>query len=527
VATTLKAIINSGSVAAGATATLAHTLNIDGVGQVPDTIEVDNAVFDVLSADATNVVVQNTSGSAASVNVLVEHWYSVERVFGASGTTALSPQPFISTASQPDLPSNIFPAGTEELRYVRSATGDDANDGLTPATAWQTLNKGLGFLAGFSTNRRKTLDVSDSTFSATEQLNFPALFGGVDADLSFAGSGPNNFFFRTIGQIRAEQSLQQALTVTNVTPDATTGLPTLTVSQVLVPNAHVGQFVIGAGLAEYGVVVTNDANTLLVASASNVFTAPVGAYLPSTTFTFGDAANFFQQATYINMFAHFTVQGISFLANGANQTALTVLPSMPWNMQLCQLQGLTVLGGSQLGTMDACYITRRYGQDGASMICRSSFFDAVTFENHGDGASGLDAYISCFFDGCNPVLAGNFESRMGVQMQDCEIANGTAEGILVRGANVNRIEDTRIRDCATDGIIVDAPVRLRVDNVVGTNNGGFGARLQNGAQVEVLNGPTLTGASGQVSLGGTGATTWAAAPATDVGAGAPQFCRIF
>lgn len=527
-ATTLKAVVAFTSVSAGATATLPHTLNIDGVGQEPDRIEIDNGAFSVLSSDATDVTVRNDSGSTASVNVLVERWYSSERTFGASGTTSLSPQPFIPTVSQPDAATYLYPAGTQELRYVRSATGDDTNDGLTPATAWQSVNKGLSFLAGFSTNRLKTLDVSDSTFSADEALNFPALLGGNNDDLSFADPGPNNFFFRTIGQIRAAQTLQQALTVTLVTPDPVTGLPTLTVSETLTPGAHVGQFVIGSGLAEYGVCVFNDASTLLVASTGSTFTAPVGTYLPSTTWTFGDAANIFQQATYATLLSNFTFQGIDFRTNGAAKTALTVYGVMPWHIQLCKVEGLKILGGGQLGIMDACHITRRYGQDGAPMMNRSSFFDALTFENHGDGAVGTNSYLGCYFDGCNAVLAGNFESRMGVQMQNCEIANSTAQGIIVRGGNVNRIQDTRIRDSASDAVLVDAPLRLRMDNVVGTGNVGHGVKAENGAQIEISGTtPTVTGTVGDVDLGGAGTTAWGAAPATDVAAGAPQFCRLF
>ena len=525
-ATTLKAII-AFTIGAGASAALPHTLNINGVGKVPDTIEVDNSAFSIAGSDATNVNVQNNSAAAGSVNVLVEYWYSPERIFGASSTTALSPRPFVPTASRLDSSSYIYPAGTEEIRYVRSATGDDANDGLSPATAWLTLNKGLGFLSGFSTNRNLILDVSDSTFSDSEQLNFPALFGGVNNDLDFGGIGVNNFFFKTIGQIRASQTLQQALTITLVTPDPVTGMPVFTVSEGLTPGAHVGQFILGSGLSEYGVIVANDASTLTVASTITALTGPVGVYIPSTTFTFGAGDdNFFQESIYIDMFANYTIQGISFLANGTFQSALAVNSVMPWHLFLCQIQGLYVSGPGQ-GVMDACYVTRLFGLNAASMERRSSFFDGCNMLNHGDGASGMNNVNGCYFDSCQPVFSGNVESRVGGSITNTEIANGSAEGVIMRGGNIGRIKDCRIRDCAADGILADVPMRLLVDNVVGTGNVGHGALLQNGAQAGVLNGPTLTGTVGEVSLGGTGTVAWAAAPATDVAALAPQFCRIF
>jgi hypothetical protein len=95
VATQLKNIITFTAVGAGSQATLPHGLNVDGQGTIPDKIEFDNGEFSYVSADATDVTVQNDGAAPASVNVLCEHWHTFERVFGATSVTALTPQPFV------------------------------------------------------------------------------------------------------------------------------------------------------------------------------------------------------------------------------------------------------------------------------------------------------------------------------------------------------------------------------------------------------------------------------------------------
>lgn len=417
-------------------------------------------------------------------------------------------------------------AAAAEVRYVRTAAGSDLASGRTPGTAWESLERGLSFLIGQSTRRPKTLDVSDCVFNEAAQINLPALLGGYDGDLDGAAAAPNNYIYRTPGQIRAAQTLQQSITVTNVDADPVTGLVTLTVTEALVPGAHVGQLVIGGVAFEWGAVWSNTANQIVCASLTGAFTAPVGLYLPSCTWTFGDGGNIFQQASYAALFSHFAFTGIDFRAPDP-KASLVIFPLMPWHAALCRFEGLILEGGAQHGVMDACHITRRYGQNGASVTVRNSFFDGCEMNNHGDGANGQHDLRGCVFDGCEPVLSGNFESRMGIQMNRCEIANATAQGLIFRGAPVGSMSRTRIRDSAAEGILVDAPVRLHLDQVVGNGNADHGVVLRNGAQLEATGGTSLTGAAGDVDLGGAGTTAWGAAPATDGGAVAPQFCRIF
>lgn len=144
-ASTLKQILAFTNVASGATATLAHGLNIDDVGVIPDVVERDNPSFEIVSVDATDVEVRN-NGALGSCNVLVEFWHTIERVFGQGNRSfadQLSPAPFLPGGASGS-PTNgqvmTYRDDGQELEvFVDQVNGDDANDGLTAGTALQTL----------------------------------------------------------------------------------------------------------------------------------------------------------------------------------------------------------------------------------------------------------------------------------------------------------------------------------------------------------------------------------------------------
>jgi hypothetical protein len=94
-ASQLKNIVTFTAVASGGQSTLAHGLNVDGLGVVPDKIEFDNGDFTYISADDTNLTVRNDGAAPANLNALCEHWHTIERTFGSTAVTALNPQPFV------------------------------------------------------------------------------------------------------------------------------------------------------------------------------------------------------------------------------------------------------------------------------------------------------------------------------------------------------------------------------------------------------------------------------------------------
>ena len=94
-ATQLKNIVAFANIAAGGNATLAHGLNIDGLDVLPDLAQRDNTDFAITAVTDTSVTVENRGQAVGSTNVLVEHWHTIERVFGSSAVKSLAPQPFL------------------------------------------------------------------------------------------------------------------------------------------------------------------------------------------------------------------------------------------------------------------------------------------------------------------------------------------------------------------------------------------------------------------------------------------------
>lgn len=81
----------------GGTATLAHGLNINDDGKVPDIVFVDNGNFTVTAVTDTDVTVQNNDAAPGNCDVWVEFKYSILRNF-PDALTHLTPNPFIAAA---------------------------------------------------------------------------------------------------------------------------------------------------------------------------------------------------------------------------------------------------------------------------------------------------------------------------------------------------------------------------------------------------------------------------------------------
>jgi hypothetical protein len=422
-------------------------------------------------------------------------------------------------------PAPFYPQLSDEVIYYVRPAGDDSNSGLSAGAAFLTYDRALAALRREAFGRSQIIDISTMAIAEANQKVIPSPPTGINWDLNASAPAPDNFFYRTKFQLRASPILDTAITINNVAADAVTSLMTLTVDEVLVPSAHIGQFVIGDSIAEYGVVVSNTAADIFVAAPAG--TIPLGAagiYGPGATMTFGDAANIFQQALYMLPMSDVTFQGIGFGSTASSKAAsLTIYPRFPVNLLLCSFEGLSFEQGGGNVTMDACYIhDKNWGQNGTPVMVRGCFFDGITFNVHGDGAVGFGGFNGCVFDGCSPVFGGNFETRASVNLTDCEVRNATSQGVLARVMGGN-ITDTRIDNSAAQGILCDRPVYLRMNNVVGTGNGTYGISILNGAQVQDVGVNTITGVTNDIELGAGNGVTWAAMPAT----AAAEFVRVF
>lgn len=94
----LKSRLAFTNVAAGAQAILPHGLHVGPhqLAVIPSEVKLGNSAFSFVSADATNVTVQNDGALVASCVVLCEWWHSFERAFGDVNVTLLASPPFVA-----------------------------------------------------------------------------------------------------------------------------------------------------------------------------------------------------------------------------------------------------------------------------------------------------------------------------------------------------------------------------------------------------------------------------------------------
>lgn len=134
-ATRLKNILTFTVTPGGGSVSLPHGLTVQNGRPVePDFVIPSLPGFDI-SADDTNVTV---SGDG-TVDVLVESWHTIERVFGDVATRALTPQPFIVGGGTSPTPP--FAIGTIVI-YARM-TGNDTSGKGTLAKPYRTLQRAV------------------------------------------------------------------------------------------------------------------------------------------------------------------------------------------------------------------------------------------------------------------------------------------------------------------------------------------------------------------------------------------------
>lgn len=412
------------------------------------------------------------------------------------------------------------------VRYVRSATGSDANDGLTPATAWATLEKGLTSFAIAAVNESWVLDIA-GTFSGSETLNIGGTqLGGLNNNLDLAATGPDNFLAYSHGQIRAALSEVIApITISGSSAQATTGLYTINVTNVLVAGAHVGQILAAEGLVEYARITANGVGTITVSTTTDpsTWTGTVGIYEEGATITYSDAVSYNQSVQLIALMDWFFT-GINFEVPDPALVSMSCIANAPIYFQLCKFNGI-YLSGPETTTFDACDINAFYTHDGAGVLTRNSTFRDVEFLCHGASASGTNDWTQCvFLDGVSPFGAGNVESVFYFNLTNCFFDGFATDTIHALFGN-SRMTDCLITNTAGDAIETNGPnVRLDLNNVDGsTGNTGVGIRILNGSQVDVDAATSVTGAGGDISLGDAGVIAYAAVPAVDLG----QLVRIY
>jgi len=133
----LLRIIAFNTIGPGATSTVTDVQGLlytaaDPAGTIPiaaDQLFLDNGSFSVTNITTTSITVRNNGAGVGSCNVLLWHWHTFIRNFGATGGTpdtlfkALTPQPFIVAGGSG---SGGGVAGYQAFTYT--ATGIEGTD---------------------------------------------------------------------------------------------------------------------------------------------------------------------------------------------------------------------------------------------------------------------------------------------------------------------------------------------------------------------------------------------------------------
>lgn len=420
-----------------------------------------------------------------------------------------------------------WPYGTSGIVYYVRPGGNDNNDGLSPATAFATLERALHFMAIAEVNESVIVDVTGMTgadaISGESVLNLGGTtLGGMNFDRDVTVVPPGDLFFsRRHRQIRAELQLVQALDITGQAQDPTTGLLTLTVSDAIAPGALVGKFAVSGALGEYGTIASHTdgagPNTIQVACVTT-FSVPAGtgAYAPGATIRFGDPANAFEGAIYLNALCDWTLQGLLIESNGPKAAAIAIWPQSPVDFLFCDIEGIEMNEGGGVVSFECCYLHEtNFIHDGATVYATQSVFRELTFLCHGSGAAGLTEIVACMFGLIlTPFGGGNVESRYSFYVTQCQFDNAVNAAVQA-WFGISRIQQTVIQNSGGSAVVATNHVTLYLDNVQGGANVGYGVEATLGAIVSASNGTAVTGTIDDLLVGDLGAAAWADAPLSD------------
>lgn len=158
-ATRLYEVLTFTNVGAGAQASLPHHLNANGLAVVPDLLYPDASGFSLVSADATQITVQNNNAGIASLDLALVSFFSMLRYFGQGGPVsqggqgALVPQPFFVSGGGSVPPgANLWAAGTGAGSVLQNNGSGNLAGGVNSISAGNNnhLTGSASFAAGDS-----------------------------------------------------------------------------------------------------------------------------------------------------------------------------------------------------------------------------------------------------------------------------------------------------------------------------------------------------------------------------------------
>lgn len=418
-----------------------------------------------------------------------------------------------------------WPVGQAALTWYVRPGGDDNDDGQSALTAFATLGRALREVPLYAANRPSIIDVTGMTIAEAELLQLGgAALGGIIGTADAVPAPPLVPGRRQV-QIVATPTVVQALNVTSDATNPTSGLVTLTVSDAIAPGALDNLIVGGAGAGELAAIksyTTGAGPNTIEIDATSAPSAPVRAYAPGASLTYGDPAQALDGAIHLHALADWSFQWIAFASTaGAKPCALTIWPDAPVQLIGCVLDGLQIMAGGGAVHLYASVVKdASLVLDGANVLLERTALRSLTaLDCNGSSAAGATTLTQSSVQGCPPWGGGISTSRFACAVTNSEVLDGVGNGIDCR-FGVWTISDALVATCGGSGIYVqDASVSI--NSVGGAGNVGYGLRAAWFCNVNAD--ATVTGTLGDVSLGDAGVFAWAELPATDL----ERLARVF
>jgi len=412
-------------------------------------------------------------------------------------------------------------------RYVRTA-GSNANDGLTPATAWATLAFAVTQIPTIFANAAYVIDITGIIEVLPLRFQIPEYIANVG--LTF---NPNGIDFVTapLG-IHADLTLLTTIPPANilsVTIDPVTLHRIVLTNLVFAPNVFDGK-IIGIpvpGVTKQGVSLDNTVDTIFVNSlispasiaANGLTISDYGATLTTSP------ASTTPTITIQDALSGFSIEGVRILAP---QTNLSSSISFSQVFDNCIVNCCEVECFSMDNTPAGILFSKVWLHVSTSGRTASRYSNRFTFlQSAAQGVSIEPSFAlsrhpgmhSCFlqlgaFKNCSPLCRSSNVPNllvMSTNISQSLVTGGVSGGIALNGGGVALLQNVRINGSTFGSAVsADGLIRIVAFTLAGTLNGFFGVELIDGAHFRGDAATTVTGTLGDVKIGTLPATTWVA-----------------
>lgn len=401
--------------------------------------------------------------------------------------------------------------------FVRPGGNDETGLG-TLALPFASVQRGLDAFRRFP--QRQGENVLDLTgmgvVNLSQSLHVPAVFSGQPPRSDPSPRYPEFTQLAPV-TIRAQPTTMTSIlagAVVSDTADAATNTRTLTVSGTpFTPSAFVGKMLIGAGIGEFTKVIANTSNTITY-QAFFAYTPTIRVCQASCTLRLNDEFSYDTTLVMRGVGCAVYLQGVDLEHANPDAFAYALeLGDLPEVLiSHSSVRGAIVHAGVSSGIFIGSQVLggNWLVTGSAPSIFRCLFSGVTMLEHDAIGGVGQVYYLYSWFQGCSSIgHGGNNEAHSAYEMANCEVRNGTGNGVVYGGGARCSVRNSRVQGCVGDAIRASGPGRIDVVGVVGTGNGGAGVRLEadSGCRATVTASTTVAGAS-DILVGANAARTW-------------------